>query len=361
MNALEFRRKALGHTLRWSDRGTDGTGTGNANTGGADSGGMGGDSSGGGSGWGGSSTSTTSVGDYGFSGTTAGLKADSAGLANTGLGFSAADAGVAPGYGGYVSQPDSYSFSQPASFGDVSALNEAGYGSMTGLNPNNPTQSVGELMASNFTNKSVMPAVAGLITSAVPGGSLMMGGLKAAQTGNWGGFAGGLVGGATGMPMGSQFGSLAGTSLQTGQMPSAAQVGGMVGGYALGQAGAKVGADALGQFGAVAGGMVGSKVGSSLGASLGNSMAPGTSNTAGMTPGAVGGVGSTAGTSGQAKGDGTGLSMLGQVNTPSAPQATPQEAVVSKTPSSIAGLSSSLFSDLDAPGWAKAIDTYKTK
>lgn len=51
MNILEFKRKALGYTYRWSDRGTDSTGTGSGNTGGSDSGGMGTNNGGGGDGF----------------------------------------------------------------------------------------------------------------------------------------------------------------------------------------------------------------------------------------------------------------------------------------------------------------------
>jgi hypothetical protein len=64
-------------------------------------------------------------------------------------------------------------------YGQVSTLSKAGFGDVVGVNAKNPSQNVAGVLGSRTMNDTVMPAVAGLVTAAVPGAGLMMSGMRA--------------------------------------------------------------------------------------------------------------------------------------------------------------------------------------
>lgn len=67
------------------------------------------------------------------------------------------------------------------SYGEVSSLSKQGFGNLTGINANNMDgQTVDNVMASRVTHDRIMPAVAGLVTAAVPGAGLALSGVRAA-------------------------------------------------------------------------------------------------------------------------------------------------------------------------------------
>ncbi len=64
------------------------------------------------------------------------------------------------------------------SYAEVRAMQSADRGDEEGTNPNNPTQTVDQVLASDFVHKEAMPVAIGLLQSAVPGASLAMNAVK---------------------------------------------------------------------------------------------------------------------------------------------------------------------------------------
>lgn len=63
--------------------------------------------------------------------------------------------------------------------GLLNQLNDAGLGNLAGFNPNNPTQTVGQMVAANNMHAALNTALPGLMASLVPGGNIALSGLNA--------------------------------------------------------------------------------------------------------------------------------------------------------------------------------------
>jgi hypothetical protein len=61
----------------------------------------------------------------------------------------------------------------------LSALSDIGFGNLTGFNPNNPDQTIAQMVASGNMHSALNMALPGLMASLVPGGNLALSGLNA--------------------------------------------------------------------------------------------------------------------------------------------------------------------------------------
>ncbi len=104
--------------------------------------------------------------------------ADSAAVA-AGLDAAAADAAANSGFGIAEGIPGL----GPSGIGPgqeaLSTLSDIGFGNLTGLNPNNPDQTIAQMVASGNMHSALNMALPGLMASLVPGGNLALSGLNA--------------------------------------------------------------------------------------------------------------------------------------------------------------------------------------
>lgn len=286
MNLLELKRKLLGRDFRNEDGDGGAGGSMGASDSSSGAGGGPGDSGGGGGADAGAgsnqSQDTSGDGSAGFSDPASGLDGISSGgwssaqdsqLANDQM---AAD--MVSQYGITNEQAQTALGATNGLIGEVSpggltysaaqSLADQGLGDMTGANPNNPTQTLDQVMASMNVNDA-MPYAIDAFKAFVPGAALALSTVDALQNNRTGSLIGGLLGRASGVPLGAQIGAVVGNSVQTGKAPTTGQVGGIIGGYLGSKVGAQIGGEIAGPVGAAIGakglGIAGSKLGSSIG------------------------------------------------------------------------------------------------
>jgi hypothetical protein len=299
MNILDLKRKAVGYVLRWNDRGTDSSGTGSGNTGSSMSGG---NSSGGGSAIGGSSSgggSFNAAKDSQAANESLGLGTNPDAFGGTvsfgGTNYGSSSSAPSTAAESRASQTPAQQAAMDVAMGllardsmtgkeSVQAANEAtdfgktettatkamvnaiakgeDIGKVEGLNPNNPTQNVANLEASQNVGRAIGYAAPSLASLANPGFGLAMSAAKAYQANTLPGFAGNVVGGMIGSRLGipglsGVLGSV-GSSVAQGQAPN---MGNIAQGFAAGAVGRAVGQD----MGPVAGSLASAATNISIG------------------------------------------------------------------------------------------------
>jgi hypothetical protein len=203
---------------------------------------------------------------------------------NQGLGLSEgsgpmAGMGIAApaGNSGLVNEPSPYSLSEPVSYNDISNLQAGGYGSVEGMNVNNPTQTADQISNSksvhDFANETV-PAMAmgfatGMLSPALAT-ALRLG--QAYSSNTMGQTVGGMIGSLTGVPAVGSIGALLGRSVDTGRAPTArdiANVGFQSVAQTMGEKMAQAGYSAAGTIGASVGGRVSNSAANSMAQAIG--------------------------------------------------------------------------------------------
>ena len=124
----------------------------------------------------------------------------------------------------------------------VKSLSDQGFGTMTGVNTQNPDQTVSQALASKNVNDNVMPGVVGMIKAAVPGVGLLtsvvnQAGLVASNQKSFAdavkdsavGFAAGWTAGKINSAVGSELGGMIGQNNLAG-LQAASSISGMFGG-----------------------------------------------------------------------------------------------------------------------------------
>jgi len=178
---------------------------------------------------------------------------------------------------GTVNAPNPYSLSKDVTYGDLANMQAAGYGDREGLNVNNPTQTVDQLLASKSVGDflgATLPNVAlgmatGMMSPALAT-ALRIG--IAAQNHSLGETAGGMIGALTGSPAIGSIGAMLGRSIDTGRPVTAkdiAAVGFKSVSQEIGKHIAKAGYSVAGPIGAKVAGVAANKASSRVGQYMG--------------------------------------------------------------------------------------------
>jgi uncharacterized protein YdbL (DUF1318 family) len=203
---------------------------------------------------------------------------------NSGLGLSAGSGAMAgmgisgpAGDSGFVNEQNPYSLASPVSYNDINNLQAGGYGSVEGMNVNNPTQTAGQISNSksthDFANETV-PAMAmgfatGMLSPALAT-ALRLG--QAYSNSTMGQTVGGMIGSLTGVPAVGSIGALLGRSVDTGRAPTArdvANVGFQSVAQTMGEKMAQAGYSAAGTVGASVAGRVSNSAANSMAQAIG--------------------------------------------------------------------------------------------
>lgn len=178
------------------------------------------------------------------------------------------------------------------SYAEVRAMQSADRGDEEGTNPNNPTQTVDQVLASDFVHKEAMPVAIGLLQSAVPGASMAMNAVK-------------RIGAVT-----------------TGQQTIGQALGNYavdtVGNYAAGKINGAINSATDGLYGQA--GLISSSFGLGL-PNIGRGVVNGVVNSTGIRPGGMQGVGSPAADNGISNGADNNPNIPQTPTTPNVPTA----------------------------------------